>query len=170
MRSHIKFVGCHVGLSVIREREEELEREIVRVGYGCPPYPWQCWDIFLCRCQREADAFHLQWDKFRRRALFFIYLCDLFFLVQSGASQQILCEDLRCALWCCSVCAYRIDIRVVANMCGSVLKNALRVQCGLQRSERAFVVNQVLKKQNICARILTLRPQFYKEWSTGFSG
>ncbi len=38
------------------------------------PNPWRWRDIFYSRCQREADAFHLQWDKFLERGLFFIYL------------------------------------------------------------------------------------------------
>lgn len=38
------------------------------------PNSWRWGDIFYSRCQREADAFHLQWDKFLERALFFIYI------------------------------------------------------------------------------------------------
>lgn len=38
------------------------------------PNSWRWSDIFYSRCQREADAFHLQWDKFLERALFFIYI------------------------------------------------------------------------------------------------
>lgn len=46
------------------------------------PNPWQWSDIFYSRCQGEEDAFHLQWDKFLERGLFFIYIAA--YLCQCG--------------------------------------------------------------------------------------
>lgn len=82
--THIKFVGWQICFDThfyVHHRCagscQWVEREWVRLielATRRAPNPWRWRDIFYSRCQREADAFHLQWDKFLERGLFFIYI------------------------------------------------------------------------------------------------
>lgn len=80
--THVKFVGWQICFDTYFYVSERcagscrwVERvRLIELATRRAPNPWRLRDIFCTRCQREADAFHLQWDKFLERGLFFIYI------------------------------------------------------------------------------------------------
>lgn len=91
--THINFSGwlicydTHFNVRQCRSCSRRGERKWVRpieLATRRAPNPWRWGDIFCNRCQKEADAFHLQWDKFlKRRLILYIFFSATYLLQKS---------------------------------------------------------------------------------------